>query len=79
MKIKPIRESTGMTQTELAEKLGVSQQAVSFWENGDRYPRTADLPRIADALGVTIDELLREKEGEERRTGRNTKIKSSKS
>lgn len=64
MNIKPIREEAGMTQTALAEKIGVSQQAVSFWETGERYPRTADLPRIADALGVSIDELVRGKEVE---------------
>lgn len=62
MKIKTIRESSGMTQAALAEKIGVSQQAVSCWETGERYPRAADLPRIADVLGVTVDELLRDDE-----------------
>lgn len=65
MNIKTIRETAGLTQTALAEKVGVSQQAVSFWETGERYPRTADLPRLASVLGVTVDELLREQRGED--------------
>lgn len=38
IQIKAIRESLGMTQSEFAERLGVSQMAVSHWENGLRRP-----------------------------------------
>lgn len=64
MNIKSIREEAGLTQAGLAEIAGVTQQAVSNWENGDRQPRVEHLPRIADALGVSIDELVRGKEAE---------------
>ena len=57
--IKTARNRLGMTQSQLAEKIGVERTVLSHWENGDNDPRTADLPRIADALGVSIDELVR--------------------
>ena len=61
--IKSIRESKGLTQKQLADKIGTTQPCVCNWESGTSDPRTADLPRIADALGVSIDELVRGKEG----------------
>jgi len=48
-----------MTQRELAEKLNLSFQAISKWENGDALPDTAILPDLCDALGTTADLLLR--------------------
>ena len=57
--IQHLRKAAGMTQKELAEKLNVSFQAVSKWENGDALPDTALLPELCDALDTTADMLLR--------------------
>lgn len=48
----------GFTQETLAEKLGVSFQAVSKWENRQSCPDILALPRLADIFGVTIDQLF---------------------
>ena len=51
-----------MTQTELAAKLGVSQAAVSEWVREKKRPTLEMCVKLADALGCTIDELVRKKE-----------------
>jgi len=60
-----LRKANGMTQKDLADRLNVSDKAVSRWERDENYPDLALLPVIADLFGVTTDELLRG----ERRTG----------
>lgn len=55
------RKACGMTQEELAEKLGVSGQAVSKWENDISYPDILMLPKLAEIFGTTTDELLSSK------------------
>ena len=52
------RKTLGLTQEGLAQKLGVTNQAVSKWESGQSCPDLALLPRIADLFGITIDELF---------------------
>ncbi len=56
--IAELRKGKGWTQGELAEKLSVTDKAVSKWENGAGNPDIATLPLLAKLLGVTIDELL---------------------
>ena len=56
--IKNQRKAAGMTQKDLAEKLNVSFQAVSKWENGDTLPDTASLLDLCDLLNTTADKLL---------------------
>lgn len=56
--IKELRLKRNMTQVQLAERLGVQYQTVSKWETGVSMPDTAMLPKIADALGATIDDLF---------------------
>ena len=56
--IQHLRKSAGMTQKELAEKLNISFQAVSKWENGDSLPDTGVLLDLCDALNTTADKLL---------------------
>jgi transcriptional regulator with XRE-family HTH domain len=56
--IKKYRTLRGLTQEELAAKVGVSGQAVSKWETNDTLPDTAILPDLADALDVSIDLLF---------------------
>ena len=56
--IKYLRKTAGMTQKDLAEKLKVSFQAVSKWENGDTLPDTGILLDLCDTLNTTADKLL---------------------
>lgn len=57
-KISELRKEKRITQEELADKLGVSPQAVSKWENDLSCPDIMSLPDIADIFGITIDELF---------------------
>lgn len=56
--IKELREKNKITQVQLAEKLGVSDKTVSKWETGKGYPDITLLEPIADALRVSIAELI---------------------
>ena len=56
--IQHLRKAAGMTQKDLAEKLNISFQAVSKWENGDTLPDTGILLDLCDALNTTADKLL---------------------
>ena len=56
--IQHLRKNAGMTQKELAEKLNISFQAVSKWENGDTLPDTGILLDLCDVLHTTADKLL---------------------
>lgn len=65
--IAALRKAKGLTQRELAEKLNVSDKAVSRWEREESLPDLSLIPAIAEIFGVTADELLRGermKEGE---------------
>lgn len=64
--LKTIRRRKKMTQVELAERSGVSQQAISFYEIGRSYPNLDNAKSIAVALGVTVDELITIKDAKER-------------
>lgn len=57
-KIAELRRAKGFTQEGLADKLNVSAQAVSKWENDLSCPDILLLPEIASLLGATVDELL---------------------
>ncbi len=52
------REKIGLTQTELAEKVGVSDKVISKWECGETKPSVDVLPALADAFDISIDELF---------------------
>ena len=56
--IKRLRESKRMTQQQLAEKIGVSDKAISKWETGRGYPDISLIEPLAEALGVSIIELF---------------------
>jgi len=60
-RIAGLRNANNVTQLELAEKLGVTDRAVSKWETGGGYPDIALLPQIADVFNVSVDYLLRGK------------------
>lgn len=57
-RIGRLRRARNIKQEELAEKLGVTAQAVSKWENDASCPDISLLPQLAQLLGVTTDELL---------------------
>ncbi len=61
-KIQEQRKLKGLKQDELAEKLGVSAQAVSKWENDVSMPDILLLPEIANIFGITIDSLFEREE-----------------
>ena len=52
------RKALGLTQDQLAEKLGVTAQAVSKWENDQSCPDITMLPKLAEIFGTTTDALL---------------------
>ena len=52
------RKANGFSQEELAEKIGVSRQAISKWERSESSPDTDNLIALANLYGITIDELL---------------------
>lgn len=56
--IASLRKEKGMTQLELAEQMGVTDKAVSKWERNLSCPDVASLPKLAQTLGVTVDELM---------------------
>ena len=57
--IAQLRKEKHLTQKELAERLFISDKAVSKWERGLSMPNVSMLIPIAEALGVTVTELLR--------------------
>lgn len=57
-RISRLRKEKDMTQPALADKMGVSFQAVSNWERGASMPDIGKLPELAEILGVSVDELL---------------------
>lgn len=56
--IKKIRKEKRLTQKELAQRLNVSQANLAQYENGKRNPKLATLQKIADALEVSVSDLL---------------------
>ena len=57
-KIRSLRKDNGISQEELAEKLGVSRQSVSLWENGQTMPSMDSIVAIAKIFNVSTDLLL---------------------
>lgn len=57
--LKQIRTQKGMTQGDIVRALGVSRSFVSNIENGKTNPTLSTIKRIADALGVSVDRLLK--------------------
>ena len=60
--IASIRKERGMTQLELAEKMGVTDKAVSMWERDLSCPDVSSIPQLAEILGVSVDELMQVKD-----------------
>ena len=62
MMIAELRKEKGMTQLELAGKMGVTDKAVSKWERDLSCPDINSLPNLAEILGVSVDDLMQVKQ-----------------
>ena len=69
--INSLRKEKGMTQNELAEKMNVTDKAVSKWERDLSCPDVNTISKLADVLGVSVEELLKAKKQEDT----NSKVK----
>jgi len=58
MFLRELRESQGMTQEELAEKIGCHENTIRRWELGQREPKISDIQKLCEALGCTETDLL---------------------
>jgi len=58
-RIKNLRKAKGWTQTELGNRISITQKVIADYENGISTPPTGRLLKLADVLGVSVDELLR--------------------
>ena len=56
--LKKIRKDNNLSQEQLAEKLGVSRQAISKWESGAAYPEMEKIIQLCDKFDMNIDDLL---------------------
>lgn len=59
-KLYELRKKDGLSQEQLAERLGVSRQAVSKWESGKAVPESDTLISISEYFGVSLDYLMKE-------------------
>ena len=57
-RLKQAREKKGMTQQTLADRLFVTRQTVSRWENGVRYPDILTVRKLSEILEISLDDLL---------------------
>lgn len=64
--IKHYRKQAGLSQEKMAEKIGVSRQAITKWENGTGTPDIANLMAIADLFQISVDELLSNEKSEKK-------------
>ena len=67
LRIAQLRKDSSITQIQLAEIMGVSQQTVAAWEVGRRGVPVSSVPALARALGSTVEALVGEKTGPARR------------
>ena len=63
-RLKTLRKEAGLTQVDVAEKLGISQPAYASWERGVKKPTQENLVKIAQVLNVSVDYLVGNSEEE---------------
>ena len=71
MMISLLRKEKGMTQLELAEKMGVTDKAVSKWERDLSFPDINSIPKLAEIFEVSVDELMQVKAETKENIGKN--------
>lgn len=59
--VATLRKEQGMTQLNLAEKMGVTDKAVSKWERDLSFPDVNSIPKLAEIFNITVDELMQVK------------------
>ena len=64
MRLKEMRIAARLSQKEAAQRIGVVQSAVAHWENQGNHPRLSKLPKIAEAYGCTVADLLGDADNE---------------
>jgi transcriptional regulator with XRE-family HTH domain len=57
-RLRELREAAGLTQTQLAERVGVQRDAVARWEAGNREPLWSNVVALAESLGVSTEAFL---------------------
>ncbi len=62
--LSKLRKQNGMSQEDLAEKLGISRQAISKWESGYSYPDLETVIKLSEIFNVSTDELLKDSKEE---------------
>lgn len=77
-KLKNARNEASFTQEEIAEKLGVSRQTISNWENSKSYPDIISLIKLSDVYSISLDALLKEDENMIKHLDETTNIVKSK-
>ncbi|MDD3138387.1 MAG: helix-turn-helix transcriptional regulator [Lachnospiraceae bacterium] len=58
MTLKQFREGKGLSQTELADRVGLKQTTISQYERGSRHPNLAMSKKLADALEISLDDFF---------------------
>lgn len=71
MMISTLRKGKGMTQLELAEKMGVTDKAVSKWERDLSFPDINSIPKLAEIFEISVDELMQVKTETKENIGKN--------
>jgi transcriptional regulator with XRE-family HTH domain len=74
-RLAALRQQVGLSQTELARLVGEPQQNIALWEQSDKPPRADAIPKIAQALGVHIEDLFAAKAPAPRRSGPAGKVR----
>lgn len=59
--VSTLRREKGMTQKELADMLNITDKAVSKWERDIAFPDTQTIPKLAEILGISVEELMNAK------------------
>lgn len=75
-RIRATRQAAGLSQEKLAERLGLTRQAVTKWETGQSAPSTENLLHLAEVLGVPVTDLLGEDAREPQMPGQTVRILS---
>ena len=73
-KLMQLRKKQGLSQEELAEKLGVSRQSVSKWESNNTYPETEKIIQICNIFDCSMDDLINDNITDINQTSRSNKI-----
>lgn len=76
-RLKDLRRQSGLSQEQLANRIGVSRQAISKWESGTGRPEIEKLVALADVFAVSVDALLGGVPPRQMETPANTATKAS--